>query len=349
MEEQQKRYLDVKVATLFKLAGIMLLFWFLYIIRDIIAVLFASLILAAVIDPWADWCESKRIPRALGVLTIYIGILGVLALVITLLIPPLFDQMREFITRLAGLFERALGEVGTIRSFGERYGILENIERGIAALESGLTRAAGGIFSTISGVISGAVSVIVFLVISFYLIVEEGALKRMARALAPEQHHVFLSQLLGKIQKKVGAWLRGQMFLSLIVGLMAYIGLLILGVEYALILALLAGLLEFIPYIGPIISAVPAILLAFSVSPLKAALVLILYFVIQQVENNILVPKVMQKAVGINPVISVIAVLVGARLAGVVGVLFAIPVVTAIDVFLSELFPAKYHGMGSKE
>lgn len=349
MEENQKRYLDIQVATLFKLAGVMLLFWFLFIIRDIIAVLFASLILAAVIDPLADWCESKRIPRALGVLTIYIGLLGALALVITLLIPPLFDQMREFVTSFAGLLEKILGEVGTIRSFGERYGILENIERGISAFESGLTRAAGGLFSTIGGVISGVASVIVFLVISFYLVVEEGALKRMARALAPEQHHVFLFQLLSKIQKKVGSWLRGQLFLSLIVGLMAYIGLLILGVPYALVLGLLAGLLEFIPYIGPIISAIPAILLAFSISPLKATLVVILYFVIQQVENNILVPKVMQKAVGINPVISVIAVLVGARLAGVVGVLFAIPVVTAIDVFLREMFPAKYHGMGERD
>ncbi|MBI2099206.1 AI-2E family transporter [Candidatus Uhrbacteria bacterium] len=340
-----KTYIGIKTGTLFQIAAVLLFFWFLYVIRDIIAILFASLILAAVMDPAADWCERKRIPRALGVLAIYAGLLGALVLVVTLLVPPLFDQMREFVASLARLLERLLDQAGSIREFGQKYGILENIESGISAVESGLARAAGGVFSTISGAVSGLVSLIVFLVISFYLVVEEGALKRMARAIAPEQYHVLLSQLLLKIQKKVGSWLRGQIILSLIIGLMAYIGLLILGVNYALVLGLLAGLLEFIPYIGPIVSAIPAVLLAFSVSPLKAMLVIILYFVIQQVENNILVPKVMQKAVGINPVISVIAVLVGARLAGIMGVLFAIPVVTALDALISELFPSKYRGM----
>ena len=340
-------YFNVKTTTLFQIAAVILLFWFLYVIRDIIAVLFASLILAAVMDPVADWCEAKHIPRALGVLSIYALLLGILVLVFTLLIPPLFDQIRELTRTLARLIENIFGELGSVRQFGERYGLLDNIEQGIAAIEAGLTRVAGGVFNTISGAISGIVSLIVFLVISFYLVVEEGALKRMARAIAPEQYHIFLSQLLSKMQKKVGSWLRGQILLSLVIGIMAYTGLLILGVNYALVLGLLAGLLEFIPYIGPIVSAIPAVLLAFSASPLKAALVVILYFVIQQVENNILVPKVMQKAVGLNPVISVIAVLVGARLAGIMGVLFAIPVVTALDVLISELFPQKYRGMSN--
>lgn len=349
MDGQQKFYWDIRVTTLFKIASVGLLFLFFYIVRDIIAIIFASLILAAVIDPIADWCEKRHIPRALGVLAIYAVLLGIVIMVAILLVPPLLGQMSEFASSLTNLFSRFFEQIASLKEFGERYGVLDNIERGLSALESGFTRAAGSVFSTISGAIGSMVSLIVFLVISFYLVVEEGALKQMARVIAPEQHHLFLSQLLVKMQLKIGAWLRGQIFLSLIVGLMAYIGLLILGVPYALVLGLLAGLLEFIPYIGPILSAIPAVLLAFSISPFKAGLVLALYFVIQQVENNILVPKVMQKAVGINPVISVIAVLIGARLAGIMGVLFAIPVITALDILASELFPNKYRGMTNKE
>ncbi len=343
--EAQKNHFDIRTVTLFKIAAVALLFWFFYIIRDIIAVFFASLILAAVIDPIADWCEKRHIPRSLGVLAIYALLLGVLAGVAILLVPPLMAQMSEFIESLTKLFARFLDEVYSVKQFAEQYGLLDNIERGLNAIESSFSRAAGGIFNTISGVINGMVTLIVFLVFSFYLVVEEGALKRMVKSVAPEKYHAFLAQLLSRVQTKVGSWLRGQIFLSLIVGIMAYIGLLILGVNYALVLGLLAGILEFIPYIGPILSAFPAVLLAFSISPLKAALVIILYFVIHQTENNILVPKVMQKAVGLNPVISVIAVLIGARLAGIMGILFAIPVVTALDVLISELFPQKYHGI----
>ncbi len=345
MENASKTYWDIHIITLFKMAGVLILFWFLYIIRDIIAILFASLIAAAVIDPIADWCERRHIPRTISVLAIYASMLGALIAVSVLLVPPLASQMSEFISSLGKLLSRTVDDLAVLRDVGERYGLLDNVEKGITALESGVTSAIKGVFSTISDVLSSIISLIVFLVISFYLVVEEGALKRMAKILAPEQYHLFLSNLLAKMQLKVGSWLRGQLLLSLIIGIMVYIGLLILGVKYALVLALLAGLLEFIPYAGPILAAIPAVLLSFSISPLKAGMVVILYFVIQQTENNILVPKVMQKAVGLNPVISVIAVLIGARIAGIMGILFAIPVVTALDVLLSEIFPQKYRGM----
>lgn len=345
MDISQKQGINISITTLFKIAGVLVLFWFFYIIRDIIALLFASMIVAAVIDPLADWCEKRHIPRTISVLSIYGMLSGILIVAVVLLIPPLVAQTGEFVSSLTRLVSKIIDQLAIVKDFGERYGVLDNVERGITALETGFTKTVGNVFATITDALSGFVSVIMFLVISFYLVVEEGALKRMVKIIAPVEYHVFLSNLFIKIQLKVGSWLRGQLILSMIIGLMVYIGLLILGVNYALVLALLAGLLEFIPYIGPILAAIPAILLAFSISPLKAGMVLILYFIIQQVENNVLVPKVMQKAVGLNPVVSVVAILVGARLGGIVGILFAIPTVTAVDVLLSELFPQKYRGM----
>ena len=156
--------------------------------------------------------------------------------------------------------------------------------------------------------------------------------------IVPYKYHVFLSELINKIQKKISSWLKGQIVLSLLIGFFVFISMMTLGVKYALVLALLAFLGEFIPYLGPVLAALPAILVAFIDSPLKALFVFIIFVIIQQVENHILVPKIMQKAVGLNPLISILALLIGARLGGVMGVILAIPITTAIIVIISEIF-----------
>src|SRR3989344_6966184 len=129
MEGQQKTLINISTATLFKIAGVLILFWFFYIIRDIIAILFASLIAAAVIDPIADWCEKRRIPRTVGVLAIYSAMLGAFIAVVVLLVPPLASQMTEFISTLTRLLSKSVQQLATLREFGERYGVLDNIER----------------------------------------------------------------------------------------------------------------------------------------------------------------------------------------------------------------------------
>ena len=146
----------------------------------------------------------------------------------------------------------------------------------------------------------------------------------------------------------MGMWLRGQLFLSFIVGLLVYIGLLILGVKYALVLALIAAILEIIPFIGPTIAAIPAILVGLTDSWIKALVVVILYFVVQQLENHIIVPKVMQKAVGLNPIVVIIVIMVGAKLGGIVGALIAVPVAAAIGVFVGDIMRDKSETISNK-
>ena len=142
---------------------------------------------------------------------------------------------------------------------------------------------------------------------------------------------------MGRMQEKLGAWLRGQIILMIVVGVLTYIGLLILGVKYALVLAIFAGIAEIVPYAGPIIAAVPAIGIGLTMSPFKGMIVALLYFGIQQIENAVLTPKIMQKSVGLNPVVSLFALMVGFKFAGLVGALLAIPVATIVAVFLRDL------------
>ena len=187
------------------------------------------------------------------------------------------------------------------------------------------------------------------LVITFYMVLQEDGLKKVFKVLVPPHYQPFANSILGKVQRKIVAWVKGQLILSFIVGLLAYIGLSIIGINYALVLGIFAGLAELVPYAGPFIGGVVAIFFALSQSTAKAVFVAALYIIIQQFENNILVPKVMQKAVGLNPIISILALITGVKIAGVVGALFAIPTVTVLDVIIKEILRTEQDGTGGKQ
>jgi predicted PurR-regulated permease PerM len=187
------------------------------------------------------------------------------------------------------------------------------------------------------GVFSGVVSLLTVLVVSFYLVAEEKGMKKFISALVPAGHQGFVMNLVEQIQKKMGLWVLGQVFLSVVIFLFTFAGLKILGVKYALLLGLLAGLLEIVPYLGPILSSVPSIFFAFIQSPPLAIAVIILYVLIQKTENYVLTPKIMEKTVGTSPLLVLVALLVGFKLAGIVGVLIAVPLAGAITVVISEV------------
>ena len=161
------------------------------------------------------------------------------------------------------------------------------------------------------------------------------------KVITPDHVHEELGRITEKIQNKIGQWLRGQLILMAIIFFVTFIGLKIIGVPYALVLALVAGITEIIPYAGPILGAMPAVFIAFTISPVKGLLAVLLYFLIQQAENHLIVPKVMQRTTGLNPIIVIVAVLVGAQLAGVLGALLAVPIAAALEVVIHERFDKK--------
>ena len=205
------------------------------------------------------------------------------------------------------------------------------------SVQTALTKAVGGVFTTVVSIFGGVVSFVLILVLTFYLVVQEDGLKKVFKMLVPNHYQSFASGIFSKVQRKISAWLKGQLILSVVVGLMVYIGLSIIGVNYALVLGIFAALVELVPYVGPFLGGVVAVFFAFSQSTAKALFTVILFIIIQQLENNILVPKVMQRAVGLNPIISILALVIGVKLAGIVGALFAIPVATALDVVVREV------------
>lgn len=334
-----KKVISISTATLVKVAVILLLIYLAYLIADILVLLFIALIFASLIDPLADWFAKKRLPRGLAVLAIYVLILGIVVLIFFLLVPLVVTQASQLTANFGAYWQKAVDGASSLKSFTAKFGLWENLRTTLPSTIKGGLGTVQSLVGSLFGFFGGVLSLGLVLVITFYMVVEEEAFIRALRSLAPSSHQQYLAQLWGRVKKKLGSWLRGQLLLDLIVGILSYIGLLILDVQYALLVGLMAGLFETIPYAGPIFSGIVAVLLAFLQTgdwP-KPVLVALLFVVIQQLENHVLVPKVMQKTVGLNPIVSIVSLLIGYRLLGLPGAILAIPIATALSVVWTDV------------
>jgi len=327
--------IHISSLSIIKILAVLLVIGFVYIVWDIIVLLFVSLIFAATMGPLIDWLERKKIPRGLGIVLIYLVLTLILALVVILIIPPITGQIDQLAASFPIYYDKFLQIFGNLKLETDISGTLQQSLQSVGQTLSSYT---GSVVNTLSGIFGGLATFFLVLVLTFYFTVKKDGLKHFIRSVTPEKHQKYVVNMFIRIQDKLGLWLRGQLLLSLIIFLVTWVGLMILGVEYSLVLALIAGITEVIPYIGPIIGAVPAVILAFLQSPLRAFLVLILYLVIQQLEGNIIVPKVMQRTVGLNPIVVIVVILLGAKLAGVLGALLSIPVAVSTMVVARDWF-----------
>ncbi len=331
-----KMRIEVTTWTVIKILLAIIFTLFLYYIKDIILLLFVSVVLAAAFAPWTDWLEKRRIPRPLGILTLYLIVLVVILITIALLIPPLTKQSGQLAQNFPYYWQSVSQSFYHLQSYSQQFGLAENVQNFFSGLEQNLDQAASGLINSLISFFGGIAVVILTLVLTFYLVVEQNAVKKIIKSFTPEERQELILQIYRRIQQRLGWWLRGQVILAFIIGFLAYIGLLILRVDYPAILALVAGVTEIIPYLGPIVGAIPAVFIAFFQSPVKALLVIILYYIIQWTENNVIVPKVMQKATGLNPIVVIVAIMIGAKVAGIFGVLLAVPVATALNIVVEE-------------
>lgn len=340
--------IHVSTSTIIKMLGIIALAGVAWFIRDIIGMLFVALVLAAAFDPTVDLLERYHIPRPVTMLAMYIGFFCTFVIVIYLIIPPIIAQAIALSSHLSA-YQAQLDSLYQWITRNDQASLLNELQHNLTQLNSSVGNLTSGLFSTLAG-IAGTIAQVVFVfVITFYMTIQEGSLKKFIRSVAPLAYQPYLVQKVNRIQQKMGSWLRGQFILMLIIGVLVFIGLSILGVPYALLLGTIAGLAEFIPYFGPILSALPAVFFAYTESPWQAVAVIIMFVVIQQSENQIIVPQIMKKAVGLNPIVSITAMLVGVKVAGVFGILLAVPAATILWIFVEDFFQQKKAAENSLE
>ena len=239
-------------------------------------------------------------------------------------IPSLVIQSTKFVAELPNFLEKVLPYWNIdARSMSQQ----------IAPISENIVKLTVGIFSNL-------LTTLTVLVFTFYFLLERKKLESLLTAAMGEDASERVIDSLKNVESRLGAWVNGQLLLMAIIGVSVYIGLTLLRVEFALPLAIIAGVLEIVPMIGPIASAVPAVLVAITISPFLALSVVALYFIIQQVENNIFVPLILRKSVGLSPIVTIFALMVGGRLAGIVGAILAVPIVLVLQVVLRVfLFP----------
>lgn len=342
MDNQNKKIsIEITSNTIIKVLVILALLILAYLIRSIIVILFVAFILVSILEPMVGWLKSKKIPKVLAVLMIYLILLSFLALIVILLIPPISDQAEQLQANFPVYWNKIIDDMNTVSRILSSYGLSAPIKNYLSSVDiSAIFNE--DVFERVGDFFKNIFSFFVVLVITFYLLVEENATKKILRSIMPVNALPYSYQMVNKIQSQLGLWLRGQLILSFSIFLLVFLTLSVLNIKYALILAIIAGILEFIPYLGPAFSGFIAVSLTFMHSPVQALIVLICYILIQIFENNILVPNVMRHAVGLNPVISIVSLLVGATLGGFIGVILAIPMATSLSVIFQDFLDQKH-------
>lgn len=307
-----------------------------YVLREIVAALLFAVVVASAIEPAVHWFRRYGVPRILSVLIIYVTAAAILAGAIYLVVPALAGEFSAFLDSFPRYQRILLQELRGFRELPFANLFSENAESFILNPPFDLRTVGGNTLDFIVAVFGGIFSAIILVVVSFYLASQEEGIERFLRMVTPLSGEEYVIDLWARSQAKVGQWLRGQALLGLVIGVLVYLALTLLGIRYALSLAVLAAVFELIPIIGPILAAVPAVFLGFLSSPSLGLVVAVAYLVIQQTESHLLVPLVMQRTVGLNPLVVVVALLVGGKLGGILGVFLAVPIATIVVELLID-------------
>lgn len=335
----QLQKIEVSTTTILKILLLLLVFGLIFYLRDVILLLFLALIFMSAFNPWVDKLERGKVPRWLAILFFYLIFFSLLIIFLASVLPPFFRQTQDLARSLPNLLEQSVAGVN-LEDFIKR-GELANFLQVLAQnLSEQLVKVPSSIFKLGAGIFGQIVTSVSFFVITFYLLLGHRRIKLALSKFLHEKHQEKFLESAEKVEKKLGAWLRGELLLMLIIGFLTYLGLaFLIKLPFALPLAILAGFLEIIPILGPVFSAIPAIFVAAAFSPWKVLSVVLLYILIQQLENSLIVPKVMQKAVGLDPLLVLLALLIGGRLAGPLGALLAVPILATGVILLQVFYP----------
>lgn len=319
----------VSILRVFAILGVLFL---LFVLRDVLLILLTAVVIASAVEPGTLWLIKKGIPRVVGVSLIYLISAVFIAGLFYFLIPAFLGDIAGFINALPE-YMTAL-DVNTFKDASNSQS-LGQAAQNILGTFSG---SSNSIVGTLSKIFGGATSFLMTVVLSFYLAVRERGVEDFIKLVTPLRKEEYVIDLWRRSQLKIGRWMQGQIWLALIIGLLVFVGLTFLGVEHAFSLALIAMVFEIIPVFGSILSAVPGIMTAFLQGSLTFAFIVgLMYLIVQQIESHVIYPLVVKKVVNVQPIVVIIALLVGAKLGGFLGILLSVPVATALTEYMNDV------------
>ncbi len=311
--------IDISLSSIFRILVIVAAIFFFASTYNILILLFASLIISFSISPLVQKLENKKIHRGVSSILILITVFSIFVFAISTVISPIITQTQQLFQRLPDLTNKVLPYQLDFNDFSSQIGSVP-----------------GKFFNFAIDTLTGAISVLAVIVMSFYLLQERSKIETDLKVWFGQKGEAYY-KVVNELEVQIGNWFRGELILMLIIGILAFIGFSIIGIPYVLPLTLIAGLLEIIPSIGPVVAAIPAAIVGFSISPALGLGALVVSILIHQLENNLITPTVMKHAAGLNPIITILAVMMGLKIGGPLMSVLAIPLVLSIKVLLTHV------------
>jgi predicted PurR-regulated permease PerM len=299
-----------------------------------------ALLLAYVLTPLVKFIEARRVPRTLAILIVYLALASIVFLAGSYAIPRFYTETRNLVTQLPNYLTQVQAYIRNLQaSFNtvDPTGLLNVPSSSIQKLEALLGGLVSGTVDVVVGFVSGLVLVVIVPVLAFYFIRDAESLHDGILSMIPRKYRRVVVDVTDQINSTLGLWVRGQVLVMMVVAVEIWIGLSIVGMDYTVTLAIIAGLLDVIPYFGPFFGALPAVLLAFLRSPLMGFKVALVYFVAQQIESLFITPQIMGHSLDLHPLVIVLAILLGGKLFGFWGILFAVPGAAVLRVILRQI------------
>jgi len=324
--------INITSGTIIKSILLVLLFVVLFLLKDLVLVLLMAVVIASSVEPATKWFTCHKVPRLLAVILIYLALAVVIAGLFLLIVPPVLDEA-------SGLLATSPKYFDSINLWGPFSGISNfSIQELIGEFRNSITGATGSVLQTISVIFGGALNFVLIIVLSFYLAVQEYGIANFLKIITPIKQEKYIIGLWDRTRYKIGLWMQGQILLAFFIGVLVYLGLTILKIKYAFLLALLAAILELIPLFGPVIAAIPAIAIGFADGGATLGFLVVgFYIIIQQFENHLIYPLVVKKVIGVPPLLVIIALIVGAKLAGFFGIILSVPLATALMEYINDM------------
>ncbi|MCL4406087.1 MAG: AI-2E family transporter [Patescibacteria group bacterium] len=323
----EKRELEISWGTLWRVVAMIAIVAFLIAAHEALLVLLFALIISSALDGLVSWLEGRKVPRLIGTVLIFLAMSVVFGFILYEVVPLVSLETAKLIETYQGL--------GGL--FGENGAILDKLNQTLLSGNFGsqmvdaILKGASPFISAVGGLLGGVIFLATVFITSFYLTLSRDGVERLLRAVFPTQAEEYIIKIYIRAKKRIGRWMQAQMLLSFVIGLVVFVGLWLAGIDYSLLIGVLAGLFEIVPVVGPIFAGAIGVAVAFSNSLSLAVVTLIFFVIVQQLENNILVPILMRKAVNIHPVIVIIALMAGFEVAGVIGTVLAIPTAVVIQ------------------
>ncbi len=308
------------VFTVFFLLGLQLL----WMVKELVLSLLLAFILMSALDPWVSALKKRRVPRAVSAVAIYVLLIFLLGYLFSWIIPPVAEQTGQLFRSLPYLAKRLNPNLG-------QYFAIDYWTKNLPILTSNA-------FLIVREVFSNLLLILSTIFFSLYLLIDQDLIKRFVLRFVNKKDEKKFAAILDRSERKMRAWFWGEIILMITIGTMTFVGLNLIGVPYALPLAIIAGLLEIIPFFGPVISAIPAFIVASASTLFLGVVTVFLYFVVQQLENQIVVPLVMRRVVGLNPIVTLVVLIIGGTLFGLLGVFLAIPLTLLIEIIATEFY-----------